>query len=155
MRFSPAVHALLLAGLFALLAWNTGCVERKLLVRSEPSGAPVTIDEEEVGNTPVEYEFSHYGTRRIRVGPVRDEKGAVAFAASEKMVPIEAPTYQKFPIGFFWEVLWPGTVVDKHPVEFTLEPPREEYGEKAAKDVMKRAQDFRKKALSPAPEEQD
>jgi hypothetical protein len=155
MKTASPIKATLLALSAALVLLNTACVERKLLIRSEPSGAPVTIDEKEVGTTPLDYEFTHYGTRRIRVGPVRDEKGAVAFAASEKMVPTEAPTSQTFPLGFFWEVLWPKTLVDEHPVSFTLKPPTEEYGEKTAKDVMNRAREFRKKALSPAPEEQD
>lgn len=155
MRLGPIARALLMGTCAALLTSGMGCVERKLLIRSDPSGAPVAIDETAVGKTPLDYEFRHYGTRRIRVGPVRDENDAVVFAASEKMVTTPAPTYQKFPLGFFWEVLWPWTVVDKHPVKFTLEPPSDEYGEEVAKDVMKRAEDFRSKALSPAPEQQE
>jgi len=155
MSIGSRLRGVLACACAALIVWNAGCVERKLLIRSEPSGAPVSIDERQVGSTPVEYEFSHYGTRRVRVGPVRDEKDAVVFAAREQMVKITPPTSQKFPLGFFWEVLWPGTVVDEHAVTVTLEPPADEYGEDVAQDVMKRAEEFRSKAISPAPEEQE
>lgn len=44
-----------------------GCVERRMTVRSNPPGALVYIDREEVGVTPVSRSFVHYGTRRIKL----------------------------------------------------------------------------------------
>ena len=44
-----------------------GCVERRMTVRSNPPGALVHIDREELGVTPVSTSFVHYGTRRIKL----------------------------------------------------------------------------------------
>ena len=57
-----------------LLLTVTGCVERKMYIRSEPGGAPVWLDETYAGVTPLEHPFVHYGVRRVRVGPLRDEQ---------------------------------------------------------------------------------
>ena len=130
----------------------TGCVERKLLIRSEPSGAPAWLDEEPVGETPTTVEFYHYGARRIRVGPVRNEKGTVVRTDTEKVVVFEAPWYEVFPIGFFSEVIWPFQVTDRRVVEFALKRPAEkpsQTGEEAARQVLEDARQFREEALSP------
>ena len=39
----------------------TGCVERKLTITSEPTGALVYISSEEIGRTPVTIPFTWYG----------------------------------------------------------------------------------------------
>jgi len=138
-----------------LLAMCLGCVERKMVVRSEPAGAPVWIDEEAVGTTPLEHPFAHYGLRRVRVGPIRDEKGRVAYGASERVVEVDAPWFQVFPIDFFTEVLWPGKMVDTHELNFVLERQEarpELYGKESAERIRGEAEQFREKALSPVPE---
>lgn len=145
---------LCLAALTAVgLAVMTGCVERKLLIRSEPSGAPAWVDEQPVGETPATVEFHHYGTRSVRVGPIRNEKGSVVRTETEELVQIEPPWYEVFPIGFFSEVIWPFQITDRRIVEFALESTREDgraTDEEAAKKVLKKARKFREKALSPA-----
>ncbi|HUV38943.1 MAG TPA: PEGA domain-containing protein [Planctomycetota bacterium] len=40
-----------------------GCVERKLIITSDPPGARVYVDDEEVGQTPVSTRFDFYGGR--------------------------------------------------------------------------------------------
>ena len=47
----------------------TGCVRRRLTVRSEPP-ALAYIDDQEIGTTPVSTSYTYYGTRKIRL--VRD-----------------------------------------------------------------------------------
>ena len=54
MRFTA-----LLFGMFVLLA--TGCAQRTLTINSEPSGALVYLNGEEVGRTPMKYDFIFYG----------------------------------------------------------------------------------------------
>lgn len=44
-----------------------GCVERRLMVTSEPSGALVFLNEEEKGRTPLEVPFTWYGTYEVRL----------------------------------------------------------------------------------------
>jgi len=148
---------LTLTAVALMLVLGAGCVERKLVIRSRPAGAPVWVDETAAGETPAEYEFKHYGRRRIRVGPVRDESGALLYAASERIVEPDVPWYETFPIDFFFEVLWPGTLVDVHQYDFQLGPPsREEYlySAERAKDLVEEGEQFREKALSPVPEQQ-
>ena len=45
----------------------TGCVERTIRITSEPSGALVYLNDEEVGRTPCETAFLHYGTYDVRL----------------------------------------------------------------------------------------
>ena len=164
-----------------LAAVSSGCVERKMFIRSDPSGAPVWVDEKPVlqfelsgqkapfgtkptpgaetlvATTPIEYPFKHYGIRRVRVGPIRDESDKVVYLAAEKEVEIVPPWYQKYPIDFFVEVLWPWTLVDTHEIEIRLtrpSPPSALSVEERAEAVVREAEEFREKALQPTPEEE-
>ena len=56
---------LLLAGIVVALA--TGCVQRRMTIRSNPPGALVYVDDYQIGSTPVSHDFVYYGTRKIRV----------------------------------------------------------------------------------------
>ncbi len=147
----------LLVGM-ALLLTCAGCVERRLLIRSRPPGAPVWVDEEYVGESPVDWPFAHYGTRRIRVGPLRGETGKVEYLEQERFVSVRTPWYEIFPIDFFFEVLWPGQLMDRHvPEVFELEPapsPAAVSGEEVLDRLLDRADRFRQRALSPVPDEQ-
>ena len=159
-----------------LIALSCGCVERKMLIRSSPSGAPVWVDEKPAGTTPVDYSFVHYGLRRIRVGPIRekvmlepseeseagsgarapgDEKGRILYRAAEGEVEIKPPWYQRFPVDFFYEVLYPGLLVDEQLVELTLKPVSdlpERFTRERAEEIVKEAEEFRNEALTPPPE---
>ncbi|MDA1007422.1 MAG: PEGA domain-containing protein [Planctomycetota bacterium] len=44
-----------------------GCVERTLRVTSDPQGATVLLNHREVGTTPCEVEFVHYGTFDVEI----------------------------------------------------------------------------------------
>lgn len=150
--------ALLTAG--ALLA-GAGCVERKMLIRSEPSGVPVWVDERYAGTTlpdgPLEYPFAHYGTRRIRVGPLRDENEKLVYHEMQRVVDIEPPWYETFPIDFFFEVLLPWRLTDEHvlPV-FALKKAEEgpqRYDRERIQELREQAEAFRERALRTIPEE--
>ena len=58
-------RALLL--LVCVLVLAPGCVQRRIHVTSEPSGALVHLNDEEVGRTPVTVPFTHYGTYDVRL----------------------------------------------------------------------------------------
>src|SRR5438477_396020 len=45
----------------------TGCVERTISVTSEPSGALVYLNDEEVGRTPLKVPFNFYGVYGVRL----------------------------------------------------------------------------------------
>ena len=61
-----ACPTLALLGLL-LCACQSGCVERRMTVRSNPPGALLYVDDYEIGATPVSVNFTYYGTRKIRL----------------------------------------------------------------------------------------
>ncbi|MEM9914979.1 MAG: PEGA domain-containing protein [Planctomycetota bacterium] len=54
-------------GLFALASGGGGCVQRTISITSEPAGALVWLNDEEVGRTPVSVPFRWYGTYDVRL----------------------------------------------------------------------------------------
>jgi len=54
--------AMLLIGVFL-----TGCVERTIRITSEPPGALVYLNDEEIGRTPCDTSFTFYGTYDVRL----------------------------------------------------------------------------------------
>ena len=134
-----------------------GCVERKMLIRSEPAGAPVWLDEAYVGVTPLEHPFAHYGARRVRVGPIRDENDKIRYMEQERVVDIEPPWYEKFPIDFFFEVIYPKQLVDEHELPAFVLASAEGRPEGTPEERLRRlrdeAQKFRDRALHSIPEE--
>jgi hypothetical protein len=139
-----------------LLLSALGCVEKKMLLRSEPAGAPVWVDEKYVGVTPLDYGFADYGVRLVRMGPIRDDKGKVQYREVAREVEVREPAYEAFPLDFYYEVLHPGTLVDAHEVS-TFKLPRWDEGTLApgttpVGDVLLKAQKFREEALGSIPE---
>lgn len=96
---------------------TSGCVQRRLTVRSNPPGAQVYIDDYDIGTTPVSTSFLYYGTRKIRL--VKD--GYETLTVEQK---IPAPWYQYFPLDFVSENLWPGEIRDEQSLDFQLAPQR-------------------------------
>jgi len=59
--------SLLAAGILASLTLLGGCVERVMHITSEPEGALVFLNDDEVGKTPVDVPFTYYGTYDVRL----------------------------------------------------------------------------------------
>ena len=104
-----------IALLLLLLVLLPGCVRRRMTIRSEPSGALVSIDQQEIGTTPVSVGYTYYGTRNFQV--TRD--GYETASVSRTFKP---PWYQWPIIDFFAENLWPFEVRDERVVDFSLIP---------------------------------
>lgn len=96
-----------------LLFSLSGCISRVLEIRSDPPGARVYLDGRELGRTPVDHPFTHYGTRRILI--TKEEYKPVS-----EEITLKAPWWCWFPFDFFVE-LWPGRVTDRHRVSYRLE----------------------------------
>ena len=100
----------------------TGCVERRLYVRSEPAGADVYIDGEWIGRTraetddrgPLYTQFLFYGTREYTVRKP-------GYQTVSGRIELETPWYEYPPVDFFSEVLIPYPIVDEHEVSVQLE----------------------------------
>jgi hypothetical protein len=56
-----------LISLFISLCFCWGCVERKLTIITEPSGALVALNDEELGTSPVTVGFEWYGDYNVRI----------------------------------------------------------------------------------------
>lgn len=108
-------RSFLLLGCSLLLLTASGCVERWLMLRSDPPGARAFVDGTEVGTTPVRVSFDHYGTREVYLRA--EDHGSLA-----ENVEIAAPWYQYFPFDLVAEYLWPFTIADEHELDFALPP---------------------------------
>jgi hypothetical protein len=92
-----------------------GCVRRRMTIRSNPPGALVYVDDQEVGVTPAATEFVYYGTRKIQIF-------ADGYETLTVKQPFPAPWYQIPPIDFFVENLWPWEIRDERAIQFDLQP---------------------------------
>jgi hypothetical protein len=52
---------------FVAVSWLGGCAQRTLTISSEPAGALVFLNDEEVGRTPVTVPFTFYGVYDVRL----------------------------------------------------------------------------------------
>jgi PEGA domain len=105
----------LAAALLLLLALESGCVERRFTVRSNPPGAQLYVDDYEIGTTPCSVSYTYYGTRKIRL--VKD-----GYETAVVNQPMPAPWNQYFPIDFVTENLVPGHIRDERVVTYQMQP---------------------------------
>jgi hypothetical protein len=136
---SPAFPIILiLVGALLLFA---GCVERKLFIKSDPPDASVYIDGRSKGKTPVCVDFNYYGHRQV-------ELRLTGHRVKKETVEVDPPWYQYIILDFFFDVLWPGNLVDEHSFSFTLEPYTPgDLGEKA--EILERADQLRYGEFTP------
>jgi hypothetical protein len=156
------VHAArLLPALVAAALVLPGCVERRLRIQTEPSGARVSLNGVPLGTTPVEVPFLHYGDVRVEVEPFDGGgDGSPDTRRCVTVVPLSPPWYQWPVIDFFSDNLWPWTVVDRHEARIRLPPcpdaddPGEGQAElrRLEKELRARARDARREAGAPAPD---
>jgi hypothetical protein len=113
-REPAAVRAALMAALF-VCACQAGCVTRRLTIISDPPGATVYVDNEEVGVTPCSVSYIYYGTRQVTV--VKD-----GYETRTVLQELPAPWYEYFPIEFVTENFIPWELRDERTVEYKLLP---------------------------------
>lgn len=92
-----------------------GCVRRTLTIDTDPQGAIVTLNDIEVGATPVSRDFTWYGDYDV----VLRKEG---FQTLHTHADVKAPWYQWPPFDFVADVLWPGQIHDQRNYKFKLEP---------------------------------
>ena len=101
----------------------SGCVERQLTINTEPQGALVVLNDEEIGTSPVTVSFNWYGDYNVRIS----KEGFATLKTHRKL---EAPWYDTFPFDFFAQILSPERIVDSYEWTFELtekqQPTREE-----------------------------
>jgi len=140
MKRSPVPRAVPALALLLALA---GCVERKMMIRSDPPGALITIDGEPTTlRTPAEIPFDFGGTRAITLAaPGRKVLDATA--------EVSDPWFTYFPLDIGAEFLWPFTIHDVQTSDYKLEPyaqwSPDRLGEakKLLSDLKLRAEEYR------------
>lgn len=136
----PGRWVVLVGGLLAVCALP-GCVERRYTIRSEPPGALVIANGEEIGVTPVSRSFMYYGDRDITL--MKD-----GFATKRVIEPIRSPWWDNLLTEFFTENVIPVTLRDEREFNYVLEPaaipPRE--------DLLQRGEGLRSQGqVAPVP----
>jgi hypothetical protein len=111
---APCHGAVVLVAALAAAALS-GCVQRRMTIRSNPPGAMVYVDDEPIGITPCSHDFVYYGTRKVRL--VKD-----GFETQTVLQPMPAPWYQFTPIDFVAENLVPWEIRDERYLDYQLQP---------------------------------
>ena len=131
--------------LVALMLVLTGCVERRLTIITNPPGALIALNDEEIGTSPATVAFRWYGDYNVRI----TKDGFETLNTHRKL---KAPLHDSFPFDFFAEILWPGRIIDKYEWTFTLETyvgPGREKLIRHAEETRKRSNDQYKEAIKP------
>ena len=102
-------------GVLALFG-AAGCVERRMVIITEPYGA-IVYDEKNhpIGAAPADHPFTYYGTYQFRLA----KDGYETLVVQEK---IRAPWYGMFGIDFISENLIPWTIRDVRYFRYVLQP---------------------------------
>lgn len=128
-----------------VLAWvlitaGTGCLYRRMTIHSDPPGALVLLEGEEIGYTPCSVDFTYYGTREITL--VKD-----GYETLTVMQKVRTPWYQYTPIEFVSDNLLLSRQTDRH--AFTYRMRRQEVVPTG--ELLDRASGLRSSAQGPAP----
>ena len=104
----------LITAMVVMLLFGAGCVERKMVITSEPSGADVWVNEQWHGKTPYELPFKHYGVFSVRIE-------AVGYYPMYVKEPVSAPLYEKPGLDLVSEAAVPGTIHDNRAMHYVLQ----------------------------------
>jgi hypothetical protein len=92
-----------------------GCVERRMLIVSDPPGATAFVNGKNVGVTPVSVAYDYYGDYNVML--VRD-----GYQTRTYQTRMRRPWFEFFPIDFFAENVWPVHVQDNQTVQLQMDP---------------------------------
>lgn len=108
-----------------------------MLVRTNPPGATVSVDNQVIGTTPAATSFVYYGTREFRI-----EKDGFRTETIRRR--INPPWYEYPGLDFVAETLWPGEIRDERIIDVELVPKTLEPSDA----VMQRADSLRLQSLT-------
>jgi hypothetical protein len=122
----------------AVVTCGSGCVQRRMMIRSNPPGATVFVDGYEIGQTPIATDFVYYGRREIRL--IKD-----GYEPLTVIQPIGPPWWEIPPLDFVSENFVPGKIRDQRVFDYQLRPqtvvPTEQ--------LLGRAEDLRRQTSGP------
>ncbi len=111
LRSQSIVTLSLLIGMCVLVS---GCVRRTIAISSEPAGALVWLNDREIGRTPVDVDFLHYGTYDVRL--VKDGYEPLLTFGEAK-----PPLWDTVGLDLFAELI-PAELESRTEWHYTLEP---------------------------------
>ena len=116
-----------------VILFLAGCVERQLTINTQPQGALVALNDEEIGTSPVTVSFNWYGDYNVRIS----KEG---FETLKTHRELKGPWYDKFPFDFFAQILSPKRIVDSY--EWTIELSPKQYPSR--EELIKDAEELKK-----------
>ncbi len=131
-----AGRKLLLLLLAATSVFSSGCMHRRLTIRSDPPGAAVFVDGEEIGFTPTSIDYTYYSTREITLQKA-------GYKTLTTPVKLSTPWYQVFPLEFVTDNFAFTKINDRREVSYALAPEQLE----PRQDLENRANGLRSEAL--------
>jgi hypothetical protein len=108
-------YAQTVAGIGLALIVLAGCVERKLTINTDPQGAMVILNDQEIGTSPVTVPFNWYGDYWVRLS--KD-----GYETLDTHRNLKAPLHDHLPFDFVAQILYPGQIVDAYEWTFELSP---------------------------------
>lgn len=116
----------------AITLLPSGCVRRRLQVRTSPPGAVISVDNQTIGTSPAATSFTYYGTREVRI-----EKDGFRTETIKRR--INPPWYEAPGLDFIAETLWPWEIRDERIIDVQLVPETIE----PTSEVLERADQLR------------
>ena len=113
----------------------SGCVQRQITINTEPQGALVELNDEQIGISPVTVDFQWYGDFDIRLS----KDGYQTLATHKKL---ERPLRDKFPLDLFDDIF--STRVDAYKWDFTLQ----QYSNPTRQELIEAAEQIKKQAAN-------
>ena len=117
-----------------------GCVERRYVVTTDPPGAIVLRNNQQIGATPADDHFVYYGDYKFTL--IKD--GYTTLQVDQK---IPTPWYEYFPLDFISENLVPWQIEDVRRFHYHLEPLQAV----STQYLLDRAEELRARANTIAP----
>ncbi len=124
-RKLPNVALIILCGMICLCS---GCVERKITIITEPAGALVSLNDEEIGASPVTVGFEWYGDYSVRI----TKEG---FQTLKTHQDLKRPLRDRAPFDLFDDIFSKRT--DEYTWKFKLEPYKQLSKEEMIEDAKK------------------
>lgn len=118
----------------------TGCVTRRYTIRTDPPGALVYVNNEELGPSPVSQSYTYYGPREVML--VAD-----GYQTQKLVQEMPAPLYDNVLTDFFTENLLPFTIRDEREFFYRMTPATEP----VPSDLLSRGEALRSQAKQPPP----
>lgn len=120
----------------AVLAADAGCVRRTVTINTNPQGATVLLNDQQVGTSPVSTDFTWYGDYDV----VLRKEGYETLKTNKRL---KTPWYELPGLDFISEVLMPFTIHDKHEMSFAMASQTKT----DRQTLLKNASEFRERTL--------